>query len=523
MTREPSPDGPVAALAQRLEDSSLGRQYATILTLIVGVLVFVGVVTSAAAVWSSLRVVDQSERIIALEVANRDIMQDMSDAVTGLQGYTLTREESAFVPYELAVNWLPSDLQRLERLAEGRGDLREAAVAQEAAVRRWLGDYAEPWIRANRGDEADDFDNTELNETGAALFGEFRTANEVVDAEIALVTSEIRQQTRRNLALGLFLGVLVPVLAIAAVLMLARRLSRSVIDPLTALNNVIDRLRTGDSDARAEERGPEEVRRIAAALNHLAEENLRGRDVESDVVARLAELDRVRNDLVSTVSHELRTPLTSIQGYLEILQDDLDEALDEHQRGMLAAVRRNLDRLTGLISNLLALSRAEEPELSLEMLDLRGVVAEVASDLRLTAAGRDVSVRTVLPAAPMVLLGDRSQLIRAVSNLASNAVKFSRPGGTVELRIAYDDGAAVVRVVDEGIGIPAEDLPGLGSRFYRASNAVKAEIAGTGLGLRIVQTILDHHDGTLHVESTESEGTTATLRLPLRRDLSSTG
>src|SRR5690606_9042445 len=160
-----------------------------------------------------------------------------------------------------------------------------------------------------------------------------------------------------------------------------------------------------------------------------------GRDIEVDVLSRLAELDRVRNDLVTTVSHELRTPLTSIKGYLEMLQDDLYERLDQHQRGMFGAIRRNLERLTELISNLLALSKAESPDLNLERLDVRGVIAEVASDVRVTAAGRDISVRTVLPAAPLVLVGDRSQLVRAVSNLASNAVKFSRPGGVVELRV----------------------------------------------------------------------------------------
>jgi signal transduction histidine kinase len=114
----------------------------------------------------------------------------------------------------------------------------------------------------------------------------------------------------------------------------------------------------------------------------------------------------------------------------------------------------------------------------------------------------------------VVVLGDRSQLIRAVQNLVTNAVKFSRPGGMVHVRVRQEGSEAVLEVADEGIGIPAADLPGLGSRFYRARNAVKAEISGTGLGLRIVQTILDRHEGALGVESVEGEGATFTLRLP---------
>jgi signal transduction histidine kinase len=298
---------------------------------------------------------------------------------------------------------------------------------------------------------------------------------------------------------------------------------QALVEPLDDVLGVLQRLRDGDLTARAEEKGPEEIRVIAAALNMLAEENVRGRDVEVDVFNRIEEIDRVRTELVSTVSHELRTPLTSIKGYLELLQDQLSGQLTDSQVSMLAIVRRNLERLTELITNLLALSRAEETQLTVEPIDLRGVAAEVAGDIRLTAASRDITVKTIQSAAPVVMLGDRSQLVRAVLNLLSNAVKFSKPGDVVEVRVLQQGGEAVIEVVDEGIGIPASDLPGLGSRFYRASNAMKAEIAGTGLGLRIVQTIVDRHEGSLSVESVEGEGTTAPIRLPMARAVPGTG
>ena len=158
---------------------------------------------------------------------------------------------------------------------------------------------------------------------------------------------------------------------------------------------MLPRLREGDLSARGGEEGPEEIKEIAAALNMLAEENLRGRHVEVDVLNRLDEIDRVRTELVSTVSHELRTPLTSIKGYLELLQDQLSAQLTDSQVAMLAVVRRNLERLNELITNLLALSRAEETQLAVEPIDLRGVAAEVAGDVRLTAASRDITVKTI--------------------------------------------------------------------------------------------------------------------------------
>jgi signal transduction histidine kinase len=322
---------------------------------------------------------------------------------------------------------------------------------------------------------------------------------------------------RRTLIAALAVVLLVPMLAVLAVFWVARQLSRSVVDPLTELSAVIERLRAGDTEARAPGGGPTEVRRIAAELNLLTAESLRASEVEADVLNQIETIDRVRTDLVSTVSHELRTPLTSVNGYLELLQDELCDQLTTTQSAMLGVVRRNLDRLNELIGNLLALSRAEETQLALEPIDLRGVAAEVVSDIRLTAAGRDVAVKVLHPAVPVIVLGDRSQLTRAVQNLATNAVKFSHPGGTVELRVRDDGDDAVLDVVDEGIGIPAVDLTGLGSRFFRASNAVRAEIAGTGLGLRIVQTILARHEGSLAVDSVEGEGSTFTLRVPLAR------
>ncbi len=205
-------------------------------------------------------------------------------------------------------------------------------------------------------------------------------------------------------------------------------------------------------------------------------------------------------------------------GYLELLEDQVADQLDDSREArMLAIVRRNLLRLQELISNLLTLSRVEKARLKIESLDLRTVASEVVGDLRLTAGSRSITLRTIQSASPILVLGDRTQLFRALTNLVSNAVKFSEPGDVVEVRVAPVGREAMLEVVDEGIGIPATDLDGLGSRFFRASNATRSEIAGTGLGLRIVQTIVDRHGGTLGIESVEDVGTTVTVRVPLTR------
>jgi two-component system OmpR family sensor kinase len=493
--------------------SSLRRQYGIALSMLVLVLVVTALISAIAVIWASSIVRGQAQEIVDLQTANRDVLQDMTDAETGVRGYGLSDDPKDLVAYELAMNHLPLDQKGLRELAVGRPALTEAITRQDRAIRVWISEYATPQLPPETPSRDEE---VELFTDGRTYYNEIRQANLEVASEIELVTEDIQRDSRNIMLLALVAVALFPVLGVYGVHRIARRLNRSVVDPLTDIAAVLERLRVGDTRARAELTGAEEIREIAAALNSLTEENLRASEMEADVLSQLEMIDRVRTDLVSTVSHELRTPLTSINGYLELLQDQLMDDLTRQQQSMVGVIRRNLDRLNELITNLLALSKAEETQFAVEPLDLRAVAAEVATDIRLTAASKDVTVRTLQSATPIVILGDRSQLIRAVLNLASNAVKFSRPGGAIELRVHQEGAEAVLEVVDEGIGIPKGDLPGLGSRFYRASNAMRAEIAGTGLGLRIVQTILDRHEGTLSVDSVEGEGSTFTLRLPVR-------
>ena len=498
----------------RLENGSLREHYSAFLGIIVGTLVVGTLVSAATLVWAAATVREQAKETVALvelQDANQAVMNDVTDAYIGLHGVGTPGGPETLPAYELPLSHLPTDQDELDGLAAGHRSVAKAVARQDAAITAWLERYAVP-LTDQGGVGAD---SAALSAEGKALFIEVRRANEEVEKRINKVTDGLRDRTWTVVLTALAIVALVPLAAIAAVAVVGRRLRRSVVEPLAGIASVLDRLRAGQEDARAIVTGPDEVRRIAAGLNLLTEENLRASEVEADVLIQLQTIDRVRTDLVSTVSHELRTPLASIKGYLELLTDELADQMDPQQASMMGVIRRNLDRLNELIANLLALSKAEETELAVQAVDLRGVATEVGTDIRLTAAGRDIAIRTLHPTVPVIVLGDRSQLIRAVQNLVTNAVKFSRPGGTVELRVTTDGDHAVLEVVDEGIGIPAADLPGLGSRFYRASNAVQAEIAGTGLGLRIVQTILDRHSGMLSVDSLEGEGTTFTVRLPL--------
>jgi two-component system, OmpR family, sensor kinase len=492
--------------------TSLRRLADVMLRGTIAMLLLLAAVCATAVIWAAYSLVSVNETGVPLQMANKQVLQNITDIESAIRGYALSggEDQGVLQPYYVAMSYLQQDEQELRGLASVDVDLAAAVERQEQATDLWFDAYVDPQLSpANAGEKF------RLSANGKRLFDDVRSANADVDRAIEATTLDISERARSVLFWTFVAVVLLPLLMIGVASAAARRLRQTALEPLDDVSGVLARLREGDLTARADEHGPLEIREIAAALNLLAEESLRSRDIEDTVVSQIGAIDRVRTELVSTVSHELRTPLTSIQGYLELLDDQIGSQLDDTQTAMMAAVRRNLTRLQELTTNLLTLSRVEEAGLKVEALDLRTVAGEVVGDLRLTAASRAVTLRTIQSAAAVTVIGDRTQLFRALMNLVSNAVKFSEPGDVVEVRVAVVGGYAVVEVVDEGIGIPTADLDGLGRRFFRASNATRSEIAGTGLGLRIVQTIVDRHKGTLGIESVEGAGTTVTLRLPL--------
>jgi two-component system phosphate regulon sensor histidine kinase PhoR len=233
---------------------------------------------------------------------------------------------------------------------------------------------------------------------------------------------------------------------------------------------------------------------------------------QRESVRRLEELDQAKDAFISNVSHELRTPLTSIVGYLELMSEGGTDALDD---GM-AIIARNVGRLRDLVEDVLTLSTydAAQVRLDLSPTDLFAVVTQCRQTLAPSFRARQLEVSMITePGLPRVLC-DRPQIERVLLNLLSNAIKFSHEGQRVrvELRVAGSD--VELSICDTGIGIPAGEQDRLFSRFFRSSLAVAHEIQGTGLGLTLAQTVVEWHEGTVHVDSVEGEGTTVTVRLP---------
>lgn len=243
---------------------------------------------------------------------------------------------------------------------------------------------------------------------------------------------------------------------------------------------------------------------------------------ERQVVARLKQLDQVKDDFVSTVSHELRTPMSSIIGNAEMLADGMlgDLAPDQHR--LVEVIARNGDRLLSLADDLLLLATFDhedaEPGIG-AVVDLRLVVEESASSVATMLAARRLDMDFALPSCPVLVNGDPSHLERAVTNLLTNGVKFTPDGGHVHVEVTSDPAARLAQLVvtDTGLGIPATDLDQVFGRFYRSADVQERAIQGSGLGLSIVKTIVESHDGMVEVRSEPGQGATFTITLPLAR------
>ena len=224
-------------------------------------------------------------------------------------------------------------------------------------------------------------------------------------------------------------------------------------------------------------------------------------------------LAQVKSDFVSNASHELRTPLTNIRGYLEAIQDAVQEGAAPESSFIDVALGNAL-RMERLIDDLLELSRAESGAVPLEMGEtfLSAFLSRVADQHRPSAeqAGKTVEVE----AGTGAFRADPRKLSLALSNLVENALKYGKEGGRVTLSGRIEEDACLLEVADDGPGISPEHLPRIFERFYRVDKGRSRKLGGTGLGLSITKHIVESHGGTIRVESRLGVGTRFTIRIP---------
>ena len=264
---------------------------------------------------------------------------------------------------------------------------------------------------------------------------------------------------------------------------LAFAMSRSIVRPLRALVEGAEAVARGNYGVRVAEQGAQEVRRVAQAFNHMAHE--------------VRSAQEAQRDFVANVSHDLKTPLTSIQGYSQAIMDGA--AKDPAQAARI--IHDEAARLNRLVVELTDLIRLQSGRLSMhfDRVDLAQVAQAIAERLMVVAQSKTIEVTVDAPP-ELFIVGDGDRLAQIITNLLSNALKYTPNGGRVGLRLRpLSDGVELV-VRDSGIGIPKEDLPRIFERFYQVDKA-RGPRRGTGLGLAIVREIVEAHGGRIHAES----------------------
>lgn len=291
----------------------------------------------------------------------------------------------------------------------------------------------------------------------------------------------------------------VSLLVSAAAIVLMFIFSRALTLRITELVKATRIVSEGDYDHRIPVSGHDELSELGVEFNSLT--------------ARLKETEELRRRFVSDASHELKTPLASIRLLSESIVNSGDMPVDT-MRDFVTDIESEAERLQRTTEKLLSLSRIDSgASLARERVDLRRVAEKTLRLLHPLAKENHVSITTEL-ARDCFVYGNEDLLYRVIFNLAENAVKYNRPGGTVSILLRREGSAIVLTVEDTGIGIPEEDLPHIFTRFYRVDKARSTEAGGSGLGLSIAHDAVKLHGGDIRVERRPEGGTRFIVRLP---------
>ena len=275
---------------------------------------------------------------------------------------------------------------------------------------------------------------------------------------------------------------------------------RSIVVPLGQVERTAAGIARGELDVRLPVTGDErdEVDRLRGTINRMAE--------------GLEETEKMKNEFISSVSHELRTPLTSIRGWVETLRT-LDDPTDENYRKGLEIINNETGRLYNMVEELLDFSRLQNGRLKMECrpLDLVAELTDAVLFCEARIQREGLLLAYAEPEEMIPVYADPDRLRQVFINIMDNAIKYSAPGGRITVKLRAGEYKAFVEILDQGRGIPPEDLENVKTKFYKGSNSVR----GSGIGLALVDSIMTALDGTMDIKSTLGRGTVVTLGLPL--------
>ena len=243
-------------------------------------------------------------------------------------------------------------------------------------------------------------------------------------------------------------------------------------------------------------------------------------DLSSGIIAVLQDitehvkLDEMRKEFVADVSHELKTPITSIIGYADTLQDgEYDEATTKR---FLSVISQEGRRMSNLVSDLLTLSRYDNKKMKRDLteFDLGELTKKCEEKLKIEIEKKKQNVECYVTADVPPIKADKAGIERVILNVLSNAIKYTGENGNIKIYVGFVYNDAYIKIIDNGIGIPKEDLGRIFERFYRVDKARTREMGGTGLGLSIAKEIIEQNNGSIDIKSEYGKGTEVVIRIP---------
>ncbi len=353
-----------------------------------------------------------------------------------------------------------------------------------------------------------DYDMAMKSEDGVGIFHGYENGENIIAVTVTIaqpsssynalryVTS--MKQIDGQLGTIMLAAVIVSVAVILLVISSGMYFVKSICVPLMQISVTAKKLAKGDFSERIAIRNNDEIGELSRVFNDMADE--------------LENSEAIKNDFISSVSHELRTPLTAIKGWSETLQAGYDE--DTYRKGM-TVITHETGRLEGMVEELLDFSRIQNGRFSLQMANI-DIIAELDDALLIytdKARKENKTIHYTEPEFLCVVYGDKNRLRQVFINVIDNAIKYSDPGGSVDISVEKGTDTLTITVADTGIGIAASDLPKVKAKFYKADNTRR----GSGIGLAVADEIISMHGGTLDIDSVLGKGTTVTITLPLKQ------
>ena len=353
-----------------------------------------------------------------------------------------------------------------------------------------------------------DYEAALKSEDGVGVFHGYETGENIIAVTVMIAQpsssySALRYVSSMKLIDNQLSGIMLTALLISAGVILVVVFSgmyfvKSICVPLMQISVTAKKLAKGDFSERIAIRNNDEIGELSRVFNDMADE--------------LENSEAIKNDFISSVSHELRAPLTAIKGWSETLEAGYDE--ETYRKGM-KVITHETGRLEGMVEELLDFSRIQNGRFTLQMANT-DIIAELDDALLIYTDKARKEKKTIHYSEPeslCVVYGDKNRLRQVFINVIDNAMKYTDPGGSVDISVEKNDDTLSIIVADTGIGISAADLPKVKAKFYKANSTRR----GSGIGLAVADEIISMHGGTLDIDSVLGKGTTVTITLPLKQ------